>query len=156
MNNWNSIWLLHTLWYCIRVMLLLSYCDLFVVKVFGVLNSSRCIIWYLLYREALVKGSVPKSRWGGSLISTHRFCLSVAKIYYFPKKENSLRWQKTLNLAWDRTYDIHCLLLLQEESLDKVLKVVYTRLFIVYYFPKNHFLVVCKHFVFLYTKLGGT
>ena len=34
-------------------------------------------------------------------------------------------------------YGIHCLLLLQEESLDEVLKVVYTMLFIVYYFPKN-------------------
>ena len=75
-----------------------------------------------------------------------------AKIYYFPEKENSLRWQKTLKLAWDRMYGIHCLLLLQKESLDEVLKVVYTMLFIVYYFPKNHFWVVCKHFVFLYTK----
>ena len=65
----------------------------------------------------------------------------MAKIYYFPKKENSLRWQNTLKLAWDRMYGIHCLLLFQEESLDEVLKVVYTMLFIVYYFPKNHFWV---------------
>ena len=45
--------------------------------------------------------------------STAQHRVGGAKIYYFPKKENSLGRANTLKLAWVRISGIHCLLLPQ-------------------------------------------
>ena len=42
---------------------------------------------------------------------------AVAKMYYFPKKENSLGRENTLKFAWDRISGIHCLLLPQHSDI---------------------------------------